>query len=134
MPSPSALGLLDEIKLALEKLAPRVRGLEFLERIGLEGEMIAAVSAELMRERQRAKLMRNTTIAIETLLADGFPDTENDKLPPDILEAIRQLIADIMAALGGFSPEDLQAKTIDFKFGEPEAKTKTQPNTLRRKE
>jgi hypothetical protein len=111
----------DELAAALASSAPQIEGLEDFLRLNLLPEAQAEVSTAHMRVQQRRDLETAALVALNALLADGYPAPIIEEVPGFVIDNLVEQQTTLQAAIKHFTPL-APATSFDLTAGKPTPK------------
>lgn len=102
-------------------VGPQYAGFVNLARLSLNADAQREDSFSIEQYKRRIELMRNAKIALEALVADGYPDLDVREIPDGAYEDILEQAKGINAALAQFSSGRATGITVTAGLPEPKA-------------
>ena len=112
---------LAEIIEALGQTEPLLEGLKDFARLNIEVETMGIVNAAIAEHERRVIMLTNSKVALEALLADGYPLLPVHEIPQAAYEDLAANHESIDTAFGHFTPNTASALNLSAGEVEPKA-------------
>lgn len=110
----SIVNLRAELVAALDVLAPQIRGLHYLSQIGAFPDLVAEENNQIVVRERRRDDIQAVIAALDTLVADGYPDLLSDMIQTELFSVLQSEVADLQAAAGIFQPSVAEHLQVNF--------------------
>lgn len=110
-----------EIQAQIDALEPQLEGLNDLDALDLGNEASNEISTAIQDYTRRQIRLNTAKVALESLVADGYPDMEVRQISADALADIQANVDTILAARAQFTSE--AASSLAMSAGPARPKT-----------